>query len=55
MRKIRLFVDTGYPGCDYEDIIEVDDDTTDEELEEMAENLLAESVSCGWHEEGEED
>lgn len=34
--KIRLAMDCGYAGTDYEEEVEVDDDTTEEELEEMA-------------------
>ena len=34
--KIRLAMDCGYVGTDYEEEVEVDDDTTEEELEEMA-------------------
>ena len=34
--KIRLAMDCGYAGTDYEEEMEVDDDTTEEELEEMA-------------------
>lgn len=34
--KIRLAMDCGYVGTDYEEEVEVDDDTTEEELEELA-------------------
>ena len=34
--KIRLVMDCGYVGTDKEEEVEVDDDTTEEELEEMA-------------------
>ena len=34
--KIKLVMDCGYVGTDYEEEVEVDDDTTEEELEEMA-------------------
>ena len=34
--KIKLAMDCGYVGTDYEEEVEVDDDTTEEELEEMA-------------------
>lgn len=54
MRKIKLFVDTGYPGCEHEEIVEVDDNITDDELEEMAEDFMRENISCGWCEDGDE-
>ena len=34
--KIRLAMNCGYVGTDYEKEVEVDDDTTEEELEAMA-------------------
>ena len=34
--KIKLAMDCGYVGSDYEEEVEVDDDITGEELEEMA-------------------
>lgn len=34
--KIRLAMDCGYVGSDYEEEVEVDDDITEEELEELA-------------------
>ena len=34
--KVRLAMDCGYAGSDYEEEVEVDDDTTEEELEELA-------------------
>lgn len=30
MKKIKLFIDTGFAGCDYEETVEVDDDTTED-------------------------
>ena len=34
--KIRLVMDCGYVGTDYEEEMEVNDDITEEELEELA-------------------
>lgn len=34
--KIKLAMDCGYIGSDHEEEIEVNDDTTEEELEELA-------------------
>ena len=34
--KIKLAMDCGYVGSDYEEEIEVNDDITEEELEELA-------------------
>ena len=38
--KIKLTMDCGYPGSDEEEEIEVDDDTTEEELEELAKEFF---------------
>lgn len=34
--KVRLAMDCGYVGSDYEEEVEVDDDITEEGLEELA-------------------
>lgn len=56
MKKIKLFVDTGWAGCDHEEIVEVNDNITEEELDEMAEDFRSECISYGWCEveEGED-
>ena len=50
MRKIKLWVEIGYAGADYEEIIDVDDDATDEEIWEEADMFLVENISYGWDE-----
>ena len=50
MRKIKLWVEIGYVGADYEEIIDVDDDATDEEIWEEADMFLVENISYGWDE-----
>lgn len=45
MRRIKLWVETGY-----EEIIEVDDDATDEEIDEEARMFLFDNISYGWYE-----
>ena len=34
--KVRLAMDCGYVGSDYEEVVEVDNETTEEELYELA-------------------
>ena len=34
--KVRLAMDCGYVGSDYEEVVEVDDDITEEELYELS-------------------
>ena len=50
MRSITLYVETGFVGCDSYEDIEVPDNTTDEELMEMAQAFLEEQISYGWSE-----
>ena len=41
--KIRLTMDCGYMGTDYEEEVEVDDDITEEGLEELATDFFWEN------------
>ena len=50
MRSITLYVDTGFACGDYYEDIEVPDNTTDEELNEMAQAFMEEYISYGWSE-----
>ena len=50
MRRITLYVETGFVGGDYCETIAVPDDTTDEELMEIAQEFMQENVSYGWTE-----
>ena len=50
MRRIKLWVEARFAGADYEEIIDVDDDATDEEIWEEADMFLAENISYGWDE-----
>ena len=50
MRSITLYVDTGFVGGDSYEDIEVPDDTTDEELDEMAQEFMNDHISYGWTE-----
>lgn len=50
MRKIKLWIETGFVGGDYEEIIEVDDNATDEEIWEEANIFLDEYIGHGWYE-----
>ena len=43
--KIRLAMDYGYAGTDYEEEVEVDNDITEEELEELAEEFFWENFN----------
>lgn len=56
MRKIKLWVGTGFINAEHTDFIEVEDDITEEELDKIAEEFMWEHICCGWSEvEGEEE
>lgn len=50
MKKIRVCVSTGYVGAKREEIIEVEDDCSEKELEEIAEETMLSMIEWGWSE-----
>ena len=48
MRKVKISLSTGFAGANYENIIEVEDDITEEELEEICEEFVWDHISVGW-------
>lgn len=46
--KVKVTIDTGYVGTDYEDIIEVADNATDDDIDRVAMNYLWDHVSLSW-------
>ena len=50
MRNITLYVESDYVGADDYETIEVPDDTTDEELDEMAQGFMNDHICYGWFE-----
>ena len=46
--KIKLTMDCGYVGSDYEEEMEVNDDITEEELEELAVEFFWENFHGGY-------
>lgn len=46
--KLKLWINTGYSGCDYEDEIDVSDDYTEEQCEEEAKIFLFNHIEYGW-------
>ena len=43
--KVKFVMDCGYVGTDYEEEVEVDDNTTEKELEELAKEFFWENFS----------
>lgn len=50
MRKIKAYLDTGFAGCRIEEEFEVEDDATQEQIEEEAREAVFNSIDWGWNE-----
>jgi len=50
MRKFKVFATTNYVGCKAEDEFEVEDDATEQEIEDTARVMIAEMLDTGWYE-----
>jgi hypothetical protein len=48
MRKIEAYLSVGLVGCKRNEIFEVEDDATDEEIEEIIKEWVYELVEWGW-------
>ena len=48
MMKVKFDMSFGLVSCKRTMTIEVEDDVTDEELDEMAHDWMHEEVSCDW-------
>jgi hypothetical protein len=48
MKTIKWHLSIGYAGTDQEDEFEVEDDATDEEIEEMAKDAAFDCIDWGW-------
>lgn len=46
--KIEFYADLGYVGADCKEIVEVPDDDTEEDIEEMFECWLSNHLDCGF-------
>ena len=49
-RKIKVCVETGYAGCNHEDEFEVEDDVTENEIDEIAWELACNYITVNWWE-----
>jgi hypothetical protein len=51
MRTIYLHLNIGYPGASQSDEIVVEDDTTDEEIDEIVREWANDYIDYGWSDE----
>lgn len=50
MKTIKVWVGTGYVGSLVKDTIEVEDDATEEEIDEMYQQWIWNVINAGWSE-----
>ena len=50
MKIVKFYLGTGNPSCSYEEIVEFDDDTTDEEIEAEYQSWKEDRLDCSWWE-----
>ena len=46
--KVKLYVSTGFAGCEHIDYVDVPDDITEDDLNEMARELMMDSIEYGF-------
>ena len=49
MKKIVMWIDTGYVGANYEDEVEFDDDASESLIDECARDFLNNHIDYGWY------
>lgn len=50
MKKIEVYVSTGYVGAEKKEVIEVEDALTEDEINELCMEWLWENIEFGWYE-----
>jgi len=56
MRKIVVYAQTGYACSLVEEIVEIEDNATEEEIKNIVNEVIFESlIECGYYEKEEED
>lgn len=53
MRTIKIYIKTSKVGSQCDDTMEVEDDATDDEIEEMAKDAAFNMMEWGWSEKGQ--
>lgn len=51
MRKVKFYLGTGFAGCNHTEVMEFDDNTTEEEIEECYEEWKNEKLDGSWWDE----
>lgn len=46
--KVKFVLHTGYVGCNHEEIIDLDDDLTEDQIEELWEDWVWDQINGCW-------
>lgn len=49
--RVKAYVNTGFVGCRHEEVLEFEDDATDEEIEEWVREWMYDRIEWGWSKE----
>ncbi len=49
MRKIEVYVTTGLVGSKKTEVIEVDDDMSDDDIDKVAQECMFQMIDWSWH------
>ena len=50
MRTISVYLSIGYSGAEREDTLEIDDDASEDQIEEMVRDWAYDYINWGWQE-----
>lgn len=53
MRKFKIIIETGIAGGDFEDVFEVDDDATPDEIQDEAKEIFFNYCNYAYYREGD--
>lgn len=48
MKKVKVWINTGFAGAKHQDVFEFDDDATDDEIDEEVKDWLFNKIEYGW-------
>lgn len=54
MKKVHFHINTGYAGVEYDEVVEFDDNVSEEELVEYLEDFVSNNIEPSWWFEDEE-
>ena len=49
VKKVQFYLGIGYPGADHKEIVEFEDNVTDEEIDEYLNEWASNYIDYGWN------